>query len=333
MIIKIKRKQLKQAGFVLFSVLAIFVALLGVSMVTESVFAGNTTNQTVRAKVNVSNTEPTLYKVKIEYPLNSLGNIDLQAGNATTVICNGSFSDPNGFADIIGVNATLFFSTVGSNAADDKNNHYTNASCLSSGQACTQITGQANNGSCLCQFAVQYFANPGSWNCNMTINDSGGLRSTIDSGLVNVDEILGITVESLSLDYGNLSVSQVSNPIRQNVTNAGNININVTLRGFGGDDETVGENLTMICDPSVSLANITFGNQRFDTKNDTAFGNMFNLTNTTRQIFNLTIPQRTVDNSYGNSSNSTFWRLQIPLGASGLCNGTIIFGAIDAVNK
>mgnify|MGYP001592611179 CR=1 FL=1 len=166
----------------------------------------------------------------------------------------------------------------------------------------------------------------------MTINDSGSLKSTESSDLVNLNEVLGISVETLSLDYGNLSVSQVSKPIRQNVTNAGNIPINVTVRGFGGDDEDIGQNVTMICDPTVSITNITFNNQRFDTKNDTAFAGMYNLTNQTRQIFNLTIPQRTTDNSFGNSSNSTFWRLQIPLGAGGVCNGTIIFGAIDAIN-
>ena len=83
----------------------------------------------------------------------------------------------------------------------------------------------------------------------------------------------------------------------------------------------------MICEAGT---NITFGNQKFYPGNNTVFANMFNLTNQTRQIFNLTIPQRTTEGTLGNSSNSTFWRLQIPAGASGVCNSTIIFGAIDA---
>ena len=83
----------------------------------------------------------------------------------------------------------------------------------------------------------------------------------------------------------------------------------------------------MICAAGI---NITFGNQRFYTGNNTPFADMFNLTNQTRQIFNLTIPSRATDSGLGNSSNSTFWRLQITLGASGVCNGTIIFGAVDA---
>lgn len=328
-----KNKTISLASVIIF-LIGVYIAfmLIGVSLMTQSAVASNITNQTVIARVNISNTEPNLNDVTIESPLDSDGNIDLTAGGTTTVICNGSFSDQNGFDDIEGVNATLFFNSVGSNAADDNNTHYTNRSCLSSGATCTQITGEQNNGTCLCQFVVQYFANPGNWVCNMTINDSGSLVAATSSELTNLNEILGIGVETASLNFGNLSVSQTSAPIRENITNFGNIPINVTVRGFGGDNETIGENLSMICDSAAnSLANITFGNMKFDTKNETAFDSMVNITNQTRKI-NVTIPQRLTDNSYGNSSNSTFWRLKIPLGAAGVCNGTIIFGAIDAIN-
>lgn len=304
---------------------------LGVPMYTSSVAGSNVTNQTVVARVNVSNTEPDLYKVVIDHPLDSNDNIDLTASAVTTVVCNGSFMDINGFNDIVSVNATLFLDSIGSDAPDDNNNHYTNSSCLEGEQDCTPVTGETNNGSCICQFAVQYYANAGNWRCNMTINDSGGITDNENSALTNLNEILGISVETSTIDFGNLSVTQTSDPIRENVTNGGNIDINVTVRGYGGSNESIGQNVSMICDPaSGALANITFDNMRFDTKNDTAYANMFNITNQTKQIFNLTIPQRIADAGYGNSSNSTFWRLQIPLGAGGVCNGTIIFGGMQA---
>jgi len=324
MIIKIKRKYLEYATYALASIVTIVILFFGVSLTTDSVFGANVTNATVIARVNVSNTEPNLYLVKIDSPLDANKNIDLTANAAANVVCNGSFQDINGFDDIKNVSATFYDITVASNAADDNNTHYSNTSC----GTCSVVAGTNNqNGSCLCQFAVQYYANPTNWQCNMTINDSGGIVRSQNSTFYIINEVLGINVESSILDYGNITVTQTSNPTRQNVTNGGNIPINITVRGFGGSNESIGQNLSMVCETGT---NITFGNQRFYPGNNTAFGDMYNLTNKTRQIFNLTVPQRTTDSGLGNSSNATFWRLQIPLGASGICNGTIIFGAIDA---
>ncbi len=324
MIIRIKRKFLNYVIRVLSITFAVILVFLGVSFTTDSVIGVNVTNATVIARVNVSNTEPYLYNVKIDSPTQP---IDLTANGATIILCNGSAQDTNGYGDIKNVSATFYQITVASNAADDNNTHYSNTSC----GPCSVVEGTNNqNGSCLCQFAVQYYANSGIWQCNMTINDSGGLISSENSSFVTINEVLGINVESTILDYGNLSVTEISDYTRENVINGGNIPINVTVRGFGGDNESIGENLSMICEAG---SNITFGNQRFYPGNNTVFGDMYNLTNQTRQIFNLTLPKRTTNAGFGNSSNSTYWKLQVPIGASGICNGTIIFGAIDALNK
>ena len=316
MIVRLKRRTLQHS---LAAALAFFVFLFlfsSLSIVAPSAFGANDTNRTVIARVNVTNTEPTLYNVKVEST-----PIDLTAGNATTVICNGSFSDPNGYTDVTNATATLYRTAVASNAPDDNSTHYTNSSCM----PCEVVDGTGNaNGSCLCRFAVQYYAENGTWQCNMSISDSVLLNSTRNSSVFRINEVLGINVETTSLDYGTLSASQTSAPTRENVINIGNIPLNVTVRGFGGDDETTGENFTMLCEAG---SNITFGNQRFSLYNNTAFIDMHNLTNQTRQVPLLTIPKRTENNALGNSSNSTWWRLQIPLGPAGICNGTIIFGA------
>src|SRR3989338_3757598 len=237
MIIKIKKKLLKQIAYVLASVFLAVNMLLGVSLTAESVFGVNVSNATVTARVNVSNTEPDLNVVRISSPLDANGNIDLTANTATTVVCNGSVHDVNGFDDIKNVTSTLYDNSVGSGAADDNNTHYTNNSC----GACSVVAGSNNqNGTCLCQFAVQYYANPAIWQCNMTVNDTGGIARSENSTFYTVNEVLGISVENSILNYGNLSVTQTSPYIRENVTNGGNIPINITVRGFGGDDESIG---------------------------------------------------------------------------------------------
>ena len=322
MIITIKRRLLRNIEISLWILLVLSFVFFGLTIESIGVLGLNVSNQTVIARVNVTNTEPDFYKVVL-----TQNPIDLTANSATIVTCNGSFYDTNGFDDIKNVSATLYYNETISGAADDNNTHYTNISC----GACEAVPGTGNqNGSCLCNFAVQYYANPGFWQCNMSINDSGGLFVSRNTTLFTINEVLGISVESSVIDYGNLSVTQISKPIRENVTNTGNIPINITVRGFGGDNETVGQNLSMICDLGT---NITVGFQRYYPGNNTLFGDMINLTNQTRQVFNLTVPKRTESQRLGNSSNSTFWRLQIPSGVAGVCNGTIIFGAVDSVNN
>jgi len=334
--IRIKRKAFNFGLYVLLISLSIILLFGGISLTAPNVLAGNTTNQTVITKVNVTNTEPNLYRVSFVGPFDSLGNIDLEAGNTTTIICNGSYSDPNGFEDIDFVNATFFRTTANHGDVDDNNTHYTNSTCLVSGQECLQAGNSVSNGSCTCQFVVQYFADPGNWICNMSVADSGGggdpLADSENSSFLNVNEIVGIEVENAIINFGNISASTNSVNIRQNVTNVGNVDINVTVRGYGGDNESTGINLSMICDTNA-ISNISFGNMRFHTRNNSDFATMFNITNQTAQIQNLTIPQRTQDFRLGNSSNATWWQLRVPLGAGGICNGSIIFSAFDAENN
>ncbi|MEK6943616.1 MAG: hypothetical protein AABX00_06140 [Nanoarchaeota archaeon] len=321
MILKVKRSVWNLFEYILLVLLFSSFLFIGTVFTSPDAAALNVTNKSVLARVNVSNTEPTLYRVYVTSPTPP---IDLTANNATNVICNGSATEINGFNDIKNVSATFYFEGINPNAADDNNTHYKNISC----GLCSAVPGTGNqNATCSCQFPVQYYANAGRWQCNMTINDSGGLLSSENSSFVTVNEVLGIDVETPVLDFGNLSASQISRFVRQNVTNTGNIPINVSVRGYGSDDEDIGQNLSMICEAGV---NITFGYMRYQPDNTTIFGDMQNITNQSRQVVNLTIGQRFKDSAVGNSTNSTYWKLQIPLGAAGVCNGTIIFRAVQA---
>lgn len=318
MIIKLKKGIIKKIGY--FSAIAILFTILIINapFIVQNTYAINISNATVFARVNVSNNPPVLYKVVIVDP-----PIDLNAGTAAVVTCNGSYQDSNGYTDIMNVSATLYYNGTEAGASDNNNTHYTNSSC----GPCSVIPGSNDqNGSCLCNFPVQYYANDGGWSCNMTINDSGYVASSENSSSFTINEVLGIQVETTDLNYGNMTVTQVSDAIRENITNIGNVPINVSVRGFGGINETTGQNISMICEDGD---NITFNFQRYALSDTTAFANMWNLSNQSRQIINMSLPKRTEDIHYGNSTNTTYWRLQIPASSSGVCNGTIIFSALD----
>lgn len=335
MIIRIKLKILERIIDTSLAIFLVLSILAGVPFATNNVIAPNVTNNTVIVRVNVTNTEPNITSVAVDDDTsNPAGQIDLIANSVAVVTCNATVVDFNGANDINpnGTNATFFIQSVGVNANTDNNHLYINRSC----GRCTEIS--TTSTACDCRIALQYYANDSStWLCNMSVKDKGGtaisgtelnLTDFEVSSTTTVNKLLAMNM-STSLDYGNLTVTQTSSEIVHNITNAGNINLNITLRGYGGDNESVGQNLTMIC----GFGNITFGSQRYDVGSyktgTTAFANMRNLTNQTLPA-NFTFPPRVDDTDFGADRNSTLWRLQIPLSVGGICNGTIIFGAIDA---
>ena len=116
------------------------------------------------------------------------------------------------------------------------------------------------------------------------------------------------------------------NAVVANITNFGNTNINISLYGFGGDNETTGAGLSMICD----VRNITLSNERYGLSSATIYDSMNPVTGAYAPIAGLTIPQQTDDAQP--VINSTYWRLYVNVTTNpfGICNGTVIFSASGA---
>jgi len=168
----------------------------------------------------------------------------------------------------------------------------------------------------------------------MTVKDNGGnateriinLNSS-NNASAEIGSIVALNTPD-ELDYGNLSVTETSQDTLLNISNFGNVPINLTVRGYGGDDPVYSDNplnLTMICDYN----NISIGQQRFATTAGVDFDIMLNLTNSSADIPSFSLPVRTNDTAYGNDTNLTYWKLQVPLSIGGYCNGTIEFSAYE----
>jgi len=312
----IKRLDMVMILLSLFIFLSILI--LGVTVVTPGVLSANNSN--VFARLNVTNTEPHLYSVTVDG-----APIDLTAGEITIVNCTGKFWDYNGYGDIINVTATLYDSGGGFTHFSplDNNYHYKNSSCLAT---CAEIPAtNGMNGTCTCSFSVQYYANDSTWTCNMTIADANFSSSNTGSGIINPLVALNVPPE---IDYGDLIVTQTS-PTRQiDITNFGNRQINVTVRGFGGADEALYPGVSMMCE----LGNITLSAHRYSLSSSPVYDSMIGLTAIDTPVVNITIAQRTNDvaPTVGQDVNLTYWRIKVPYTVGGLCNGTIVFSAVDA---
>ena len=197
---------------------------------------------------------------------------------------------------------------------DDNNYHYSNNSCLNVSQGIYAINYS-------CGFAIKYYANNGTWYCNITatdlINASG---SNIKQTAIN--DLLAIDVSPLVIDYGLLDPGNTSSEdFNITLTNYGNIPINITVDGYGAIE---GDNLSMGC----IIGNISVGYERYSVEYNKIYNDMIELTNTSTLIANFTLAQRTNDATYKNDSNNTYWKMSIPYGVKDNCNGTITFTAI-----
>lgn len=289
--------------------LAAVLYMVGISMFSYSFEQGpNNRNVSVDTRVNITESLPQILSVIVD---GGEGNITLVAGGARFVACNATVRDYNGGATVSGANATLFYNATDQwNSPDDNNTHYSNSSC-----AITGTDGYFRNFSC--GFQVLYYANSGGWTCNVSVQDDYGFNDTKDN-VTFIDPLLALNVTTL-IDYGDLAVGDVSNPQEANVTNLGNKNINVSVRGYGGQQD---DGLSFVC----QIGNISIEYEKFNTTNNGVDVNGYsNLSSGFAQIPDLTVLQQT--NDAQQEINQTYWILEVPPNPFGQCNGTVIFQA------
>ena len=308
--------------------LFLFLGFLFLGILSISPQVTGDVNKSTKAFVNITNSMPEISDIVISpYPL-----INLNPGNITTVTCNATVNDYNGYNDVGAKNATLFFSEGGFNtfSAESNSTFYINRSCK---PTCTQFGASPTNATCECSFAVLYYATNGTWTCNVTVSDKGGWFPTenplnfsfYSAAEVNISALIAISAQD-SVNFGNLSVTQLSTPKQLNITNAGNRPINVSILGFGGENSTLGLNLSMIC----GLGNISIEKEKWSFENAPSFSAM-NLINSSYSPSNITLSRISNYTNQTNATNTSFWRLSIPSSVGGYCNGTLVFGASESL--
>jgi len=299
-------------SFFLLVIVAV-ISLLPYSIAANNV-SGNYKNVSIHTYVNITNSKPEVLGVVIYDSTNSaLNNITIAAGDFKSVTCNASVRDWNGYNDIVYVNSTLYFVNNKSSDSDDNNTHYTNASCTTNSSTGTYT------GIYSCVFNVAYYANNGTWYCNITDRDTS---STIGYGF-NTTLFYPVYALNVSdgLDYGNVPVYGYSDNFTANVTNFGNMPINITVQGYG---TTIGDGLAMNC----SLGgNITVGNEKFSAS-PADWGSKTVLTSSSQKIIGLTLVKQTLPDTL--IMNTTYWQLYIDAVnvPGGNCTGYITFNAI-----
>lgn len=320
---KEKRKGMKiiVAALMLSEILVLFLLLTSFSEYAIAVVGSP--NATVQTLLTVGNAYPEVLNITI----NSNSNINLVPNSTYPVEVVAIVRDYNGDTDLSAVRMEFFdVSSSSIGAADDNNRHYTNNTCL------LNISyGDSNEGNATCTFNVWYYANNATWTAYVAVNDSTGAVGTL-TGNRTINSLLALGLPDF-INYSTVNATQVSSEQIANVTNMGNVVTNLSLSGYGA---TVGDGNAMNCTQG-STKNISIYYEKYNltTSNPGEVLNLAqfeaaNFTNLTSAVatkrFNIAFRQN--DTAAGfDDTNSTYWRIYVPIGVAGSCSGNIVFGA------
>jgi hypothetical protein len=267
----------------------------------------NTTSE-LNTSVNITNSAPDVQGIVVDTPitLNAMANV--------TITCNATVFDWDDNFNI--VNATFYAGDGTSSAASDSgNNHYRNSSCVN-------ISEQPLAKNYTCTFKINYYANNGTWYCNVTAYDTFNATGSNRSEPVRINSLVAIYIPSGILDFGSLAAGNISTEdALANITNVGNRNLTLNVSGYAINRY---DGYAMNC----TNGNILVNNQRYNISANVNWTYASALTNNSARIQNLVVSHRTNDDT--ESKNSTYWRIRIPNGAAGKCTGSLLFEATDS---
>jgi len=269
------------------------------------------------------NTPPTFINLTIEDALSSPPNeIDLTPAITTPATCSGIIEDYEGATSILSIDARFFSSSSSFGSTDDNNNHYTNSSCEINTSYGTSIQAAIS-----CTFEIEYYAEADTWQCQFNTTDNYS-SSTMTSDMTSINTLLALGADS-PIDFGTLYPKKVSPEITSQVTNYGNVKINLTLNGYG---QTQNDDTSMSC----GAKNISIDYMKYNlissnssnltlTQFEAIYENLTSSPKTT--IFNLNSRQSDISND---ATNNTYWRVYVPQDISSACTGNIVFGATQS---
>ncbi len=285
------------------TVLALSLVLILVVSFQTHAQTGSPDVMNITTTVNITNALPVIIDFNVEQ------DITLNVGSTRTVTCNATIRNWGGYQGVENVNGTFYYESAESGDPDSGNTHYTNSSCVevsNDGEFIANYT---------CSFDVLYYANNGTWYCNVSVNESSGFSdSAVNDTTINALFALNVTDV---IDYGDLAVFDTSDNVTATITNFGNTDINVSVFGYGA---TEGDGLGLICQYGDDIA---VEHQRFSTVS-VPWDDKTPLASTAQDM-NITLLQAT--DATAPVTWETFWQLYVPPNPMGVCTGTLRFTA------
>ena len=227
--------------------------------------------------------------------------INLQPGSVQLVICNASVQGA------YRVNATLFSTASAAHSSADNNSiHYTNSSC------------SLINGNYSCGFYLWYYAENATWMCNVTATSAQGNTTWLNAS-AQINTLLSMNISPDVMNFGIVIPNNATSLLKVNITNTGNIPLDLQLYGYGG---SLDDGHAMNC----TYTFIPIENQHYGFNRSANFTNMTPLSGNSASpsFLNVSIPKRTSAIPW----NATYWSVFPPMMVPQNCTGSVVFNAI-----
>jgi len=327
------KKKIKYASASLIF-LTLVLSFIFFSSIPKTILAGyGTGNITVITNLTVGNVYPEVLNVSIE---DGSASFTLIPNSTRTLRCVAIIRDFNGEQDINAtgkVNSTFFDNITSTyEGTNDNNTNYTNSSCFLdlSFDPYNGYTDDAYTLLANCTFQVQYYANASDWNCTVRVNDSYGWEAR-GNDLITISPLLALGLPDF-IDYGTVNATYVSGENITNVTNYGNVPLNLSLNGYGfypGDGNAM--NCTLGSNKNITIENHKYNLTLAHTGDYTLSSFIVNYTNLTTDpvVKEFDLDFRHNEN-INEAWNHTYWRIYVPTGVAGTCSGNVIFAATQA---
>jgi len=324
---KMKKPNVKIFIFVLLEISILFFMF---SYFSPFASGGIGENVTVTTYLDVGEVAPILRNISIQGGADS---VSLIANDTRKIVCTSAVYDWNNDTDVVNASAEFFDNSASFYGdTDDNNYHYTNDSCNIiydfgswNGVPDDNYTALIN-----CTHDVWYYSNPGEWNCTIQANDTEDLTDRINDN-ITIEQLLAIGLPE-SINYGTVNATYVSDENITNVTNYGNVELNLSLSGYA---VTEGDGYAMNCTLGFNK-NIPIDYEKYNLTTSTAgpvslteFDNKYINLSSSPVINEFDLNYRHND-TVNKAKNETYWRMYVPEGIGGTCQGNILFGATQA---
>lgn len=320
---------MNQKHFVLLS--GIFLLFLSITFLLN--FKGMTGNligtplATVHTNLTVGESFPEISNITT-----SPEDFILTPNSTTRLNCISIATDYNGKGTMENISGIIYSKlTAIKTSSDDNNNHYTNTSCKITTDfgVWNEIYSNDYNLLINCSFDVGFYADPGEWACGVSVGDNTGLSSYYETNFT-MQELMSLGVQDY-VEFGIINSTYVSNESTVNVTNLGNVEIDLILSGYG---ETGGDGYSMKC--NLGDEGIPIGYQKYDLTTSvsgplslSAFQSLYTSLTSDTTFKNYNLDYRKND-TFNDATNSTYWRIYVPRGVAGDCDGNIVFSATSS---
>lgn len=265
------------------------------------------------------NSFPNFTSVLVDDSISTPANeIDLIAASTRSVVCEGIVEEYDN-QSLENISAVFFGESSFYSDSDDNNSHYTNNSCF-----VNSSYGNLNQTKVECGFEVWYYANSENWTCIIEAEDSLSVKGN-GSNNTFINTLLSIGAVS-EIDFGKITKGEVTEEKIINITNYGNIVVDLGLYGYGNTEK---DNLSMVCE----TGNISIENKKYNLTGSnpgemslSEFNNFYENLTSIQTIREFGLNPRT-DDFENNAIKPSYWRIYVPESVGGDCRGNIVLGA------